>query len=50
LGEYTKARKHFERALAFHDPERDIRLMTAMGADPGIMSLSYLGWILSALG
>jgi class 3 adenylate cyclase/tetratricopeptide (TPR) repeat protein len=50
LGECTTAREHFERALTFHDPERDIRLMTAMGADPGIPSLVYLGWILTALG
>jgi predicted ATPase len=26
LGELTTAQKHFEQALAFHDPERDIRL------------------------
>jgi tetratricopeptide (TPR) repeat protein len=50
LGEYTTAREHFERALAFHDPERDIRLMTAFGADPGILSLTYLGWTLPTLG
>src|SRR5262249_50337876 len=50
LGEFTTARQHFERALAFHDPERHIRLMTALGADPGIMSLGNLSWTLSNLG
>ena len=50
LGECTKAREHFEQALACHDPDRDIRLMTAMGADPGVMSLAYLSWMLTVLG
>jgi hypothetical protein len=50
LGEFTTARQHFEQGLAFHDPERDIRLMTALGADPGIMLLAYLGWAMAALG
>jgi class 3 adenylate cyclase/predicted ATPase len=50
LGELTTAWEHLERALTFHDPERHIRLMTALGADPGIMSLAYLSWTLSQLG
>jgi hypothetical protein len=50
LGECTRACEHFERALAFHDPKRDIRQMTTMDADPGIMSLAYLSWMLGSLG
>jgi predicted ATPase len=50
LGEWPTARDHLNAALTFHDPERHIRLMTAMGADPGIISLVYLGWTLDALG
>jgi tetratricopeptide (TPR) repeat protein len=50
LGEWPTARDHLERALVSHDPERHIWLMTAIGADPGILSLVYLGWTFEALG
>jgi class 3 adenylate cyclase/predicted ATPase len=50
LGEFAMAREHMERALAHHDPERHINLMTAWGADPGIIALSYLVSRLSGFG
>jgi tetratricopeptide (TPR) repeat protein len=50
LGDCATARKHMEQALAHHDPERHINLMTAWGADPGIIALSYLSGGLTALG
>jgi len=36
--------------LVFHDPVRHIKLLSAWGADPGIVALSYLAGILSGLG
>ena len=50
LGEFETAREHLERALAFHDPERHIKLMSAWGADPGIVALVYLALNLNVLG
>jgi class 3 adenylate cyclase/tetratricopeptide (TPR) repeat protein len=50
LGEHAAARAHLDRALAFHDPERHMNIVMAMGADPGILALVYLGNRLSALG
>jgi class 3 adenylate cyclase/tetratricopeptide (TPR) repeat protein len=50
LGEVVTAREHLERALSFHYPERHIKLMTASGADPGIIAHVYLALRLYALG
>jgi hypothetical protein len=50
LGEVVTARQHLERAVSFHDPERHIKLVNAMGADPGIISLMYLSTVLIELG
>jgi class 3 adenylate cyclase/predicted ATPase len=50
LGEHLAARKHLEAALEHHDPERDNKRVTAWGTDPGIVALSYLSAVMSALG
>jgi predicted ATPase len=50
LGELATAREHMEQALAHHDPERHINLMTAWGADPGVIALGYQVGGLTALG
>jgi class 3 adenylate cyclase/predicted ATPase len=50
LGEISMAKEHLERALACHDPERHSMLMTAWGADPGIIALGYLSGALTGFG
>jgi class 3 adenylate cyclase/predicted ATPase len=49
-GEFTAARAHFDEALAFHDPARHLGLMTAWGADPGVIALAYQAGNLWTLG
>jgi class 3 adenylate cyclase len=50
LGDRLTMRDHLQRALTFHDPERPINLMTAWGADPGIIVLCYQAANLGILG
>jgi tetratricopeptide (TPR) repeat protein len=50
LAQNSAAREHFDRALSYHDPERHVNLLTAVGADPGILALTYLGFTLAELG
>ncbi|MBI3455716.1 MAG: AAA family ATPase [Candidatus Rokubacteria bacterium] len=49
-GEFTTSRAHLDQALAFHDPARHLVLMTAWGADPGVIALAYQSGNLWTLG
>jgi TOMM system kinase/cyclase fusion protein len=50
LGEFTLWREHNEKALAIYDRAQHGKLMLKYGQDPGVWSLSYLGWCLWFLG
>jgi adenylate cyclase len=51
LGEYTLARVHLQRMLAFYDPERHLHsLVSLRGSDAGLSALAYMGLCLWCLG
>jgi predicted ATPase len=50
LGEFTRARAHFEQMIAFYDPQQHRSLAFLYGQDPGATSLSWAAWALWFLG
>ena len=50
MGEFSRAREHFERGIALYDPHEHRSLAYLYGQDPGIACLSYLSWTLWLLG
>jgi class 3 adenylate cyclase/predicted ATPase len=49
-GRFVAARDHLERAIGVYDPNLHGHLIEAHGIDPGIVCLSYLGYLLWFLG
>ncbi|MBC8446492.1 MAG: hypothetical protein H8D78_01970, partial [Chloroflexi bacterium] len=49
-GELAPARKHLEQAIALHDSRRHRSLIALTGPDMGGACLSWLAWVLWALG
>jgi class 3 adenylate cyclase/tetratricopeptide (TPR) repeat protein len=49
-GDYMGAREHLERALRDYKPERDRRLASRFGYNPGVVAMCYLAWVLWPLG
>jgi class 3 adenylate cyclase/predicted ATPase len=49
-GRFLDSRDHLERGLSVYDPRLHSALIEAHGTDPGIVSLSYLGFVLWFLG
>src|SRR5262245_21236158 len=51
MGEFHSARAHFERALAFYNPQqhRSLAFLSAWH-DPGVACLSRMAWLLWHLG
>jgi predicted ATPase/class 3 adenylate cyclase len=49
-GRFVAARAHFERGIGLYDPNLHRHLIETHGIDPGIVSLSYLGYLLWFLG
>jgi predicted ATPase/class 3 adenylate cyclase len=50
LGEFVRARDHFERMTAMYDKGRHSSHAYLYGQEPGVASLSYEAWLLGFLG
>jgi class 3 adenylate cyclase/tetratricopeptide (TPR) repeat protein len=51
LGEFAEAQAHFEEGIDIYDPQKSRYLRSMFFAtDPGVYSLSYIGWIMLRLG
>jgi class 3 adenylate cyclase/predicted ATPase len=50
LGEFARACKHIEQALALYDPQQHRSLGFVYGLDPGVVGGCILSWALWALG
>jgi class 3 adenylate cyclase/predicted ATPase len=49
-GRFVTSRKHFERGISLYDSDLHQHLVETHGIDPGIVCLSYLGYVLWFLG
>jgi predicted ATPase len=50
MGEFSRAREHFEQGISLYDPRQHSSLAYLYGQDPGMACLSYLSWTLWFLG
>jgi predicted ATPase len=50
MGEFARAREHFEQGIALYNPRQHSSLAYLYGQDPGMACLSYLSWTLWFLG
>jgi class 3 adenylate cyclase/predicted ATPase len=50
MGEFPRARGHFEQGISLYDPRQHSSLAYLYGQDPGMACLSYLSWTLWFLG
>ena len=50
MGELVAARPHLERAVHLAPPPQHLPVLFNLAADPGVMSRSYLAWLLWLLG
>jgi class 3 adenylate cyclase/predicted ATPase len=49
-GQFVVSRQHFQKAIALYNPDLHGDLTDKHGIDPGVVSLSYLGYLLWFLG
>ena len=50
MGDYGRAREHFERGIEIYDPDKHGHMAFTSGQDPGMYCRVFRGWVLLAQG